>query len=97
MVIKDIFEVGDIMESEEKSKKIVTLSNDDCVIVGKVLNKNKIIMHMKRESDGSEGNVFVRLKDDAKEHFQTSKQLLASRKVLGLTLNQLKKLDVEEL
>ena len=75
MIIQDIFEVGEIMESEEKDKKIVVLNADNCVIVGKTLNKNKIIMQMKRESDGSTGNCFVKLKEGMKSEFQTSKKL----------------------
>jgi hypothetical protein len=85
------------MESEEKSKKIVLLNDDNCVIVGKTLNKNKIILQMKRAEDESTGNVFVRLMDDKKSEFQTSKQLLASKKVVGLTLNQFKNFKIEEL
>ena len=95
--IEDIFEVGDIMEWEDKSAKIKVLDGNDCEITGKVLNKQKIILHLKRLSDGSEGNVFVRLKDTMHDQFPTSKKLLASKKVIGMTLNQFKKLDVEEL
>lgn len=97
MTIKDLFEVGEIMEWEDKATSIKVLGGDDCEITGKVLNKNKIILHMKRNLDGSEGNVFVKLKDDAKEHFQTSKKLLASKKVIGLTLNEFKDFNIEEL
>jgi hypothetical protein len=97
MTIQEMFEVGEIMEWEDKNKAIKTLDGDDCVIVGKQLNKNKIIFHMKRDSDGSEGNVFVRLKDDHAKDFPTSKKLLASKKTVGLTLNQLKSLNIEEL
>jgi hypothetical protein len=52
---------------------------------------------MKRAEDESTGNVFVRLMDDKKSEFQTSKQLLASKKVVGLTLNQFKNFKIEEL
>ena len=97
MKVIDIFEVGEIMEWEDKDKGIKVLDGDDCKITGKVLNKHKIIFHMKRESDGSEGNVFVRLKDEHHDQFPVSKKLLASKKVIGMTLNQLKNLDVEEL
>jgi hypothetical protein len=97
MTIKDIFEVGEIMEWEDKAKSIKTLSADDCIITGKQLNNKKIILHFKREHDGSEGNVFVKLKEDHIKDFPTSKKLLASKKVVGMTLNQFKDLDVEEL
>ncbi len=97
MTIQDMFEVGSIMESEEKAKSIKVLDGDDCTITGKALNKNKIILHMKRLSDGSEGNVFVRLKDEHHDQFPTSKKLFASKKVVGMTLKEFKKLDIEEL
>jgi hypothetical protein len=95
--ISDIFEVGEIMEWEDKAKSIKTLDGDDCVIMSKALNKNKIILHMKRTVDDSEGNVFVRLKDDHKSEFPTSKKLFASKKVIGMSLNQFKELDIEDL
>ena len=85
------------MEQEDKATSIKILDADDCTITGKVLNKHKIILHMKRLSDGSEGNVFVRLKDDHEKDFETSKKLLSSKKVIGMTLNQLKNLNIEEL
>jgi hypothetical protein len=95
--IKDMFEVGVIMEDEEKAKSIKILDGDDSVITGKVLNKNKIILHMKRGEDGSEGNVFVRLNDANEKNFPVSKKLLASKKVVGLTLNELKNFEIENL
>lgn len=85
------------MESEDKAKSIAVLDGDNCQITGKVLNKHKIIFHMKRAADGSEGNVFVRLKDEFYDQFPASKKLLASKKVAGLTLNQFKNFDVENL
>jgi len=97
MKIKEMFDVGNIMEMEDKSKSIKILDGDDCVITGKALNKDKIILHMKREVDDSEGNVFVRLKEAFQDQFAVSKKLLASKKVVGLTLNQFSEFEVEEL
>lgn len=97
MTIADVFEVGEIMESDEKSSSIQVLSEDDCIITSKSLNKNKIILHMVREADNSEGNVFVRLKEAYAKDFPTSRKLLASKKILGLTLREFKKLNIEEL
>lgn len=97
MQIKDIFEVGEIMEWEDKATSIKVLDGDDCEITGKVLNKRKIILHMKRTSDGSEGNVFVRLKDEHEKDFPTSKKLFASKKVIGLSLNEFKNFEIENL
>ena len=97
MTIKEMFVVREIMEMEDKAKSIKILDDDDCVIMSKALNKNKIILHMKRKVDGSEGNVFVFLKDEFSDQFPVSKKLFASKKVIGLTLGQFKKFSVEEL
>ena len=97
MKVKDIFEVGVILEDETKAKDIASLTADDCKITGKLLNHKKIILHMQRESDGSEGNVFVRLKDEHEKEFPTSKKLLASKKIVGLSLNEFKNFEIEEL
>ena len=97
MTIKEMFEVREIMEMEDKAKNIKILDDDDCVITGKGLNKNKIILHMKRVVDGSEGNVFVYLKEEFHDQFPISKKLFASKKVIGLTLGQFKKFDIEQL
>lgn len=97
MNIQDMFDVGEIMEWEDKSTSIKVLDGDDCEITGKALNKNKVILHMKRLSDGSEGNVFVRLKEEFHDQFPISKKLLASKKVIGMSLNQFKNFKVEEL
>ena len=96
-MISDMFEVGEIMEWEDKAKSIKTLDGDDAKIMSKALNKNKIILHLQRESDASEGNVFVRLKDEYAKDFPTSKKLFSSKAVIGLSLNQFKKFNIEEL
>jgi|GEM_PF-1774320 len=97
MVVKDLFDIGSIMEWEDKDKSIKILSDEDCEITSKSLNNRKIILHVKRAGDGSEGNVFVTLKESSKEHFATSKKLLASKNILGITLGKFKNMDIEEL
>ena len=95
--IKDMFEVGQIMEWEDKAKSIAVLDGKNCIIVGKALNKNKVILQMKRATDDSTGNVFVKLKDEFASDFATSKKLFASKNVVGLTLDQFENLSIEEL
>lgn len=92
-----MFEVGEILEWEDKSKDIPTLSSKDCVITGKVLNKHKIILHVRRESDGSEGNVFVKLKEEFAADFPISRKLLGSKQVVGLSLHEFKTFAIEAL
>ena len=97
MDIKDMFDVGEIMEWEDKAKSIKVLDDNDAQIMSKALNKKKIILHMKRLVDGSEGNVFVKLKEEFQDQFPVSKKLFASKKVTGLTLAQFKNLNIEAL
>jgi hypothetical protein len=97
MFIKEMFEIGEIMEDEDKAKSIQILNGDDCQITGKVLNKNKIILHVKRLSDGSEGNVFIKLKDKFEKDFVVFKKVLGSKKLIKLTLNEFREFDVEKL
>lgn len=97
MNVEEMFDVGGIMEMEDKSKKIPILSDDDCKIMSKQLNKDKIILHVQREGDSSEGNVFVKLKEQFHDQFMVSKKLFASKKIVGMTLNEMRHLDVEML
>ncbi len=97
MDIKDMFDVGEIMEWEDKAKSIKVLDDNDAQIMSKALNKKKIILHMKRLADGSEGNVFVKLKEEFQDQFPISKKLFVSKKVTGLTLAQFKNLNIEAL
>lgn len=97
MTVQDMFEIGEIMEDEDKAKSIASLNEENCKITTKALNKNKIILHMKRDEDGSEGNVFVRLKDEFSSEFLTSKKLFASKKIAGLSLAELRKMEIEAL
>jgi len=97
MDIKDMFDVGEIMEWEDKDKSIKALDDNDALIMSKALNKKKIILYMKRLVDGSEGNLFVKLKDEFQDQFTVSKKLFVSNKVNGLTLGQFKDFNLESL
>jgi hypothetical protein len=90
--IKDIFQIGGIMQSFRGTD--IFLDQNNCVVFNKSRNEDAIILHLKRESDGEEGNVYLR----AKEKFQSIKsQILnwafTSNNIMGLTLNQLESLD----
>ena len=97
MEIQKMFDIGVIMEPEDKAASQIDLSSDDCVIVSKGLNKNKVILHLRREKDGIEGNVFVRLKEKYENEFVISRKLLGSKTVNGLTLNEFKGFAIENL
>ena len=85
------------MEPEDKVATQADLKVDDCVIVSKGLNKNKVILHLQRKGDGIEGNVFVKLKEKYEKDFITSRKLLGSKAVNGLTLDEFRAFDIDKL
>ncbi|MBL8029885.1 MAG: hypothetical protein JNN11_01420 [Candidatus Doudnabacteria bacterium] len=97
MKVKDMFLVGEIMEWEDKPKSIKVLSYDDCIITSKILNKRKIILHVERQADNSEGNVFVRLDEKYESEFVVFKKMLSSKNIIGKSLNEFREMEVEEL
>ena len=93
MYIKEVFEIGSIFQPVSRTKSL--LDQDNCQITGKRMNNKSIILHIKRKEDGKEANVFVRLIDPINR--ESFKKLLASNKIIGMSLNELKEMKVEEL
>ncbi len=93
MLFKDIFTIGEIFQTASRTKADLDL--DNCKITGKRMNNKSIILHIKRAEDGKEANVFVRLIDPINR--ESFKKLLASNKIIGMSLNELKGMKVEEL
>jgi hypothetical protein len=92
MKIKELFKVGDIMQSV--GGMTIYLDRNNCVVYNKSRNEDAVILHLKREVDGEEGNAYLRVRDEFKS---IKDQLLdwafASSNIMGLTLNQLESLD----
>ena len=88
MKIKELFKNTSI--SQSIGGLIIFLDNDNCQIINKTKNIDSIILHLKRESDGEEGQTHLRVQDQLRE---ISTQLLnwvfTSKEIVGLTLNQL--------
>jgi hypothetical protein len=95
MFIKEVFSLGEIYQMTEGP--VGVLDMDNCEITGKVMNKSKIILHLERLSDGRKANVFLRLKDDFLDRRDDFKKFLASKKIIGMSLNQLNNLEIAEL
>ncbi|MDR3547142.1 MAG: hypothetical protein P4M11_02490 [Candidatus Pacebacteria bacterium] len=92
MKIKEIFRVGGIMQAIGGLTPF--LDQNNCVVYNKTKADDAVILHIKRESDGEEGNAYLRVKDE----FKSIKDSLlnwafASKSIMGLTLNQLEGLD----
>ena len=96
MFVKEVFTIGDIFQTASKTKADLDL--DNCKIVSKMMNNKSVILHVKRLSDGKEANVFVKLKDDLEgDHKLDFKALFASKKIVGMSLNELKDIKIEDL
>ena len=92
MKTKELFRIGDITQSIDGQSEF--LDRNNCTINNKTKKDDAIILHMKRESDGNEGNAYLRIKDKFKS---IQRQLLNwafdSSDIIGLTLNQLEDFD----
>ena len=95
MYFKEVFNIGEIFQSNSKTKEDLDL--DNCQITGKQMNNKSVILHIKRTGDGKEANVFVKLKDDQIENKEAFKKLFASKSIVGMSLNELKESKVEDL
>ncbi|RJO61205.1 hypothetical protein C4544_03480 [candidate division WS5 bacterium] len=92
MKIKEIFRIGGIMQSI--GGPTIYLDRDNCVVHNKTKNEDAIILRLKRESDGEEGNVYLRVQDKFKGiKDQLLNWAFTSSSIMGLTLNQLESLD----
>lgn len=92
MKIKEIFKLGGIMQAIGGTA--VYLDQNNCVIRNKSKTDDAVILHLKRDSDGEEGNVYLRVRDE----FKSIKDPLlnwafANNSMVGLTLNQLENQD----
>jgi DNA-directed RNA polymerase subunit RPC12/RpoP len=92
MKIKDIFQIGGIMQSFRGAD--IFLDQNNCVVFNKSRNEDAVILHLKRESDEEEGNIYLRVKDE----FKSIKNpllnwLFISKDIIGLTINQLESLN----
>ena len=71
------------------------LNREDCQVETKIKNENAVMLVMKRASDGEEGHVYIRVKE---EFLDLSQALLTyafnSSELIGLTLTQLDDLEL---
>ena len=92
MKIKELFKIGGIMQSI--SGLTVYLDHNNCTVNNKTKSEGAVILHLKRESDGEEGNVYLRVKDEFKTiEEQLLRWVFAANQIIGLTLSQLNELE----
>ena len=92
MKVRELFKPANI--SQSIGELTIFLDRENCQIVNKTKKENSIIIHLKRESDGEEGQVHLKVRD---EFESISPQLLRwafiNNDMIGLTLNQLDDLE----
>ena len=92
MKIKEIFKVGNVMQS--LNGMTVYLDRNNCQIENKKKSENAIILYLKRKSDKQEGHVYLRVQNDFES---IADQLLnwafVSDSLIGLTLDKLEVLE----
>jgi hypothetical protein len=92
MKIKDVFKIGGITQSI--SGLTLYLDRDNCVVSNKSKNENAVVLHLKRGSDGEEGNGHLRVRDEFNDiKDQLLNWAFNNGDMIGLTLNQLEHLE----
>lgn len=88
MLVKEIFQPIGI--SQSFGGLTTFLGHDDCQVENKTRNEGSVLLHLKRESDGTEGHAYLRVQ---KDYADISDQLLdwafAEPRIIGLTINEL--------
>jgi len=92
MLVKKLFNIGGIIESGPT----IFLNGDNCQIFNKTKKKDAVILNLKRQSDGQEGKSYLHVMDEYKEiESSLLKWAFVSVSIVGLTLNQLRELDID--
>jgi hypothetical protein len=92
MRIRELFRIGGITQSIGGLTPY--LDRDNCIVSNKSKNENAVVLRLKRESDGEEGNAHIRVRDEFKNiKDQLLNWAFASDSIVGLTLNQLEDLE----
>lgn len=92
MKVSELFKQTRISESVSGAADF--LDKENCKITNKTKTDDFVLIHLKRESDGKEGQAYLRVQDK----FQVVRASLlnwafTSRSLSGLTLNQLSELE----
>ncbi|MFA6177497.1 MAG: hypothetical protein WC694_01220 [Candidatus Paceibacterota bacterium] len=92
MQIKDIFNVGPVGSMGRRLQSY--LNGGNCQIINKTLNEDRVDFRLRRESDGMEGDSFIKVRDEFKER---NKELLnwifVNKEIMGLTIDQLAQME----
>jgi hypothetical protein len=92
MKIRELFSVGDPTQSIDGAVEF--LDHTNCVVENKRRDDNTLLLRLKRESDGREGDGRMKVRPEFKD---AEEQLLGwamnDARMIGLTLNDIEYLD----
>jgi len=92
MKIKELFKSTGV--SQSFSGLTICLDKNNCKVANRTKNEDSVLLHLRRDKDGEEGQAYLRVQDEFKD---VSAKLLnwafISKDVIGLTLDQLDNLE----
>ena len=94
MKIKELFKSTDV--SQSIGGLAIYLDRENCQIVNKIKNEDFVLLHLKRESDGEEGQAYLRVQDQFKSlETELLNWAFVSKSVVGLNLNDLDNFETD--
>ena len=92
MKVKELFKPTGV--SQSIGGLTIFLNRENCSVINKTKNADYVLLHLKRASDGEEGQSYLRVKE---KYTNIAPKLLNwafdSKSIIGLTLNQLDELE----
>ena len=92
MKVKDLFNVGEPPQAVVGTREFLNSTN--CTVVNKTKQEEAVLLKVKRDQDGMEGNAYLRVLPQYRE---VAEQLVnwgfADGRMIGLTLNDIRYLD----
>lgn len=92
MKVRELFSPPGV--SQSFAGLTVFLDQNNCQVVGKTKQDEAILLHLQRESDGTEGHSYLRVqKDYADVADDLLKWAFEEPRIIGLTINELSSLE----
>jgi len=92
--IREIFHIGGVHGSYDGRSEF--LNWDNCKVENKTLlkDKDKVVLHLKREKDDEQGKVAVTLKPEFSNRVDLLTNFFVNKEVMRHTLNELKNFKI---
>lgn len=93
MKVKELFKPTGIPSQSIGGMEIL-LDRENCQIVSKSKNEDSVLLKLKRELDGNEGRVYLRVKDQFQPlAIELLNWAFANESIVGLSINELDDLE----